>query len=156
MISMQKNLVWSCIAHSNSLGSIRPLCTLIGFYHDGVWKSETAWDSLSSLLMVFIQTLTLDSPVLLRWQDLPFSCWVQISSTSSWIAWTPSAKALDYDYPTKAHSGDAQQLLHLQNATPPPQPLHRSSRTACTHSTHVHTQDPVLCLPRIAALLTWA
>lgn len=108
-----KNLVWSCIAHSNSLGSIHPPCTLIAFYHDGVWKSETAWDSLRSLLMVFIQTLTFDSPVLLQWQNLPFSCWVQISGTSSWIP------ELDYDYPTKAHPSDAQQLLHLQNATSP-------------------------------------
>lgn len=110
-------------------------------------KSETAWDSLSSLLTVFILTLTLDSPVLLQWQDLPFSCWGQISSTSSWIASTLSVSALDYHYPTEAHSGDAQQLLHLQNTTFPPQPLHRSSRTACSHSTHVHTEYPVLCLP---------
>lgn len=104
----------------------------------GIYPNFNIWFSCSSPMTKFT--------ILMLGSDL----WYQLLNCLNMV------NALDYDYPTKAHPSDAQQLLHLQNATSPPQPLHRSSRTACTHSTHDHTDILSFVCPGIAALLTWA
>lgn len=90
----------------------------------GIYPNFNIWFSCSSPMTKFT--------ILMLGSDL----WYQLLNCLNTV------NALDYDYPTKAHPSDAQQLLHLQNAT-------SAQKQDSLHPQHTRPyRYPVLCLPR--------